>query len=216
LAVLLTAVACVACASGGSSPPDADTYIKWVAYEVPVNEFVLLRWPKRKMPLRIFLPRPPEGFFENPDAIYDSVRDGVLDWSGVAGPDLPSFVFVDEAGDADIPIVWAAEPDGDWYIAYCTYGIHPFARRFAVDQIVVTGRWPDGHVADLHDVYAVVLHEMGHALGLTGHSPNREDIMYESVPEATTPGLSARDRATLTLLYASPIGKRVVGARGGR
>ena len=203
-----------ACASGDGSRADEDTYIKWVAFEVPINETVLLRWSKRQMPLRVFLPPPPEEMFEDPGAIYDSVRDGVLDWAGVAGPNLPDFVFVDVVGDADIPIIWASEPDGDWYIAYCAYDIQPFARRFGVSRILITARWGDGQVADLHDVYATVLHEMGHALGLGGHSPHPEDIMYKSTSGTAASGLSSRDRATLTLLYERPIGARIVGARG--
>jgi predicted Zn-dependent protease len=168
------------------------------------------------MPLRVHLPTPPSGLFEDPGAIFDSVRDGVLDWTDAAGPGIPSFTFVDTAGDADIPIAWAKQPDGDWYIAYCAWDIQPFARRFGVSQILITGRWGDGHVADLHDVYATVLHEMGHALGIGGHSPDRRDIMYSEISGTATRGLSERDRATLAALYARPIGNRVAGGRGAR
>jgi predicted Zn-dependent protease len=139
-----------------------------------------------------------------------------MDWTGAAKPGIPSFTFVEKAGDADIPIVWAREPSGDWYIAYCVWDIQPFARRFGVAHILVTARWGDDHVADLHDVYATVLHEMGHALGIGGHSPDPQDIMYPSASATATTGLSERDRATLAELYARPIGTRVVGARGGR
>jgi hypothetical protein len=209
---LAVAVGVTGCASDGGSRAGDDTYIKWVAFEVPINETVLLRWPEREMPLRIFLPRPPEGMFEDADAVYDSVRDGVLDWAGVAGPNLPDFVFVADVGDADIPIIWAPEPDGDWYIAHCAYDVQPFARRFGVSRILVTARWGDGYVADLQDVYETVLHEMGHALGLGEHSPHPEDIMYGSASRKTARGLSSRDRATLKLLYQRPIGARIVGA----
>ncbi len=202
-----------ACVSSRAPSSDAESYLNWVAFKVPVNESVLLRWPKSKMPLRVFLPRPPAGWFENPEAIHDSVRDGILDWSGVAGPDLPSFVFVDAAGEADIPIIWESRPHGDWYIASCAFDIQPFARRFGVSRIFVTARWRDGYVADLHDVYATVLHEVGHALGLAGHSPDPHDVMYEAISRRPDVALSARDRATLKALYARPIGSRIAGAR---
>lgn len=190
-----------------------DDYLRWVAFEAPGHENVVLRWPRRKMPLAVYLPRPPAGLFDDPDAIYDSVRDGVLDWTDVAGKGVPSFRFVDDAGEADIPVVWAAEPTGDWFIAYCFYDVNVFQRRFGVARILVTARWKGGRVADLHDVYATVLHEMGHALGLGGHSPDPGDVMYESISRTATSGLSARDRATLTALYARPIGARIGGAR---
>lgn len=121
------------------------------------------------MPLRVHLPPPPPGLFEDPQAIYDSVRDGVLDWAA-------------------------------------------FQPRFGVARILVTARWSGGRVADLHDVHRVLLHEMGHALGLGGHSPRPGDIMYPSISQAGR-GLSERDRATLAALYGLPIGRRVTGAK---
>ena len=192
---------------------DAADYLKWIAFPVPINDLVALRWPRAEMPLRVFLSRPPDGLFESPDAVFDSVRDGVLDWSDGAGPGLPTFRFVDDPGEADIPIMWAAEPDGDWYAAHCAWD--PIAiqrRKFGVSRILVTGRWRDGHTADLHDLYKVVLHEMGHALGVGGHSPHPDDIMYAGLTPFNH-ALSGRDRATLALLYQRPIGSQIVGAR---
>jgi predicted Zn-dependent protease len=216
LVVVAPAALSLACASQPSGSGQAASYLRWATFKVPVNEHVLLRWPKEKMPLRVHLPDPPTGLFEDPRAIFDSVRDGVLGWTDAAGPGIPSFVFVDDAGDADIPIVWAKEPDGDWYIAYCAWDIQPFSRRFGVSQILVTGRWDDAYVADRHEVFATVLHEMGHALGIGGHSPDQGDIMYSQISGTATGGLSQRDRATLAALYARPIGTRVAGGRGAR
>ena len=216
IGLLAAATLLLACAAQVAGPQKGENYLRWATFEVPVNEHVLLRWPDQKMPLRVHLPAPPTGLFGDPQAIFDSVRDGVLDWTDAAGPGIPSFVFVDSAGDADIPIVWAEKPDGDWYIAFCAWDIRPLARRFGVSHILVTGRWGDAHEADLHDVYATVLHEMGHALGIGGHSPDRGDIMYRSASQTATSGLSERDRATLAALYTRPIGSRVAGGRGGR
>jgi predicted Zn-dependent protease len=165
------------------------------------------------MPLRVYLPLPPPGLFEDAETIHDSVRDGVLDWTSVAGPGLPSFIFVDSLRDADIPILWALEPDGDWYIAQCSYGFRPLTRQFTVSRILVTARRRDGRVADLHELYKTVLHEMGHALGLAGHSPDPGDIMYRSTALSRATALSERDRATLAELYGRPIGSRILGHR---
>ncbi|MCP5066109.1 MAG: matrixin family metalloprotease [bacterium] len=174
-----------------------------------------LRWQKRKMPLKIHLPRPPADFVDDPEAVWDSVRDGVPDWTDVAAPGIPSFVFVDEPGDADIPIVWERKSLGGdrWYIAYAAADIDVFAQRFGIAHILVTARRQNGSEPSLGILYETVLHEMGHALGLAGHSPEQGDIMYPRIMGGRDEGLSARDRETLRLLYKRPNGHRVAGAR---
>lgn len=207
LAAAIALLWLVGCATGSRGSAH---YLRYVAFEVPGGEHVTLRWQADQLPLRIHLPPPPDTLAGDPEAVFDAVRDGVTDWIGVAGDGLPAFTFVDDPGDADIPIVWEEEPSGDWYVAHCAYDINAMQRRFGVARILVTTRWRGGEVSlDLQ--YQAVLHEMGHALGLGGHSPDPSDVMYKSVGAATEP--SARDRETLRLLYARPIGKTVVGPR---
>ena len=102
-------------------------------------------------------------------------------------------------------------------------------RRFGVAHIVVTGRYHDGTPATMEGLRWTIVHEMGHALGLGGHSPNPSDAMYgfldADTPEAQNSGgpeagafapvegLSTRDRETLRLLYEKPSGTRMSGAR---
>jgi predicted Zn-dependent protease len=192
---------------------DSDHYLRYVAFELPFGDAVLLRWSERQMPLKIFLPPPPDGLFSDPESYRSAVREGVVGWSEVAGPGLPRFEFVDAIGDADIPITWARERQGDWYIAQTMLNVVPSQRRFDVAQLIVTARWQNGHFASPEDVHRVVLHEMGHALGFAGHSPDPGDIMYATVSAAD---LSDRDRATLAALYARPVGARITGSKGTR
>ncbi len=192
-----------------------DSYVRLVAaLDQNTNDTYILHWPKRKMPLRIYLPPLPDGLFDDPDEVADAVRRGIVDWSDTVSPGVPGFVFVGKHGDADIPIVWAEEPDGDWYIAFCSYQATFRPLRFGVEQILVTGRWRDGQVAGVDEIYAVVLHEMGHALGLMGHSDDPGDIMYRRVSARTESGLSERDRRTLQDVYAR--GNRQIRGRRGR
>jgi hypothetical protein len=206
---LLLAVALLACA--GAPRPAADDYLRYVGFDLPFGENVLLHWSRQQMPLRVHLPIPPEGFYADPIAVHEVVRDGVTDWTDVAEPGVPSFRFVETPGEADIQIAWALEaPDPSWFIAHCVYGPDVFSKRFSVDRILVTARW-NGTEPALDTIYGTVLHEMGHALGLAGHSPNPEDVMGRGARVGRT--ITPRDRATLRALYAKPNGHRVTGPR---
>ena len=240
LVLALVAGATLDCTGPPARESQPDNYLRANGFRVTGNESVLLRWQHRQMPLRVFLPAPPDGLFEDPQAIREVVRDSISKWEDLAAPGVPSFVFVDEAGEADIPVAWAEKPSGDWYIATVTPRIRPgketlrargtnsawgaFSKHlrrsamalaewqpFGVGHLLITGRWRGGQPAPLDQVGSVVTHEFGHALGLL-HSPKAGDIMYY----ALTPGItepSPRDQATLRLLYESPIGRRVGSAQ---
>lgn len=208
---LLVVVALLGCASGDRRP-DRPNYLKYVSFQMPGNENVLLHFSKREMPLSVYLARPDPKLFADPDALYELVYDGILDWTDVGGPGIPSFEFVDDPGDADIPIQWEADLAGAWFIGRCVWDVDVLTRRFGVAHIVVTGKVREGVEATPGQVYATMLHEVGHALGLGGHSPDPQDVMYR----ATSRGqgqLTERDRETLRLLYERPSGRRLTGAR---
>src|SRR5262249_48931115 len=58
------------------------------------------------------------------------------------------------------------------------------------------------------DMKKTCLHELGHALGLQGHSTNNHDIMFYSVSPTVWPVLSKRDKATLLGIYGMYSGFR--------
>jgi len=196
-----------------SGDPD---YLRYVALESYFGEHFLIRWRDEQMPLRVHLPSPPDSMFRDSAAVVDSVRDGILDWTDVAKPGVPSFVFVDDPREADIPIVWSSVGT-TWFIAFAAYDFNRMTRRFGVSHILVTAKYPGGSEAPLDLLYATMLHEMGHALGLAGHSPDPGDVMFpRSGRRGSSIGLSARDCATLRALYAAPIGRRIAGAKRAR
>jgi predicted Zn-dependent protease len=211
---LLLGLAALAAGCAGGAPESrapAGDYLRYVGFDLPFGENVLLHWSRRQMPLRVHLPQPPEGFYADPVAVHEVVRDGVTNWADAAGPGLPSFTFVETPADADIQIVWAFEaPDPSWYIAYCVYSPTINSKQFAVDQILVTARWRGAEPA-LDLIYGTMLHEVGHALGLAGHSPDPNDVMGRGARPGRV--LTERDSATLRALYARPNGHRVTGPK---
>ncbi len=206
----VAALACLwlgACAGPGLPEPGA-TYLGHVAWKLPGNERVLIRWPDHAMPLRIHIPEPPEGLFTDPGARVAAVRAAVLAWSDVARPGVPSFTFVDRPGDADIPFAWESRFVGR-EASLTAIRVQPFNRRLTVRAILLGGRTREGGEIPPRRLQARVMHEVGHALGLLGHSPDPGDILY--AVEAPRPALSDRDRATLAALYARPHGSRAPG-----
>jgi predicted Zn-dependent protease len=59
----------------------------------------------------------------------------------------------------------------------------------------------DGILSD-DEILKACLHEVGHVLGLQGHSTNNHDVMFFTVDTSTVwPVLSKRDKATIARLY---------------
>lgn len=173
---------------------------------------VVMRWHERQMPLKIHLPLPPPGQFEHPSEVMETVRRGVVEWSDVVKEGVPSFEFVGNTENADIPIVWAESSSG-WWVAFASYYVTPGNNVFRVDRILIAARYPNGQLATENELYLTTIHEVGHALGLMGHSPDPSDVMYEK-GRWDSIGLTSRDKETLRALYGRSIGSRVAGARG--
>jgi predicted Zn-dependent protease len=210
--VLASSCLALACAggAGGDRQPSEDT-LRSVGFDLGFGDTVLLHGSRRQMPLRVHLPPPPEGFYADPEAVHEVVRDGVTDWADAVEPGLPSFAFVDTPRDADIAVAWAFEaPDPTWYVAHCVYSQTIVSKQLAVDRILVTARWR-GEEPALDLLSGTMLHEVGHALGLGGHSPAPNDVMGRGARLGRA--LTERDRNTLRALYAKPNGHRVTGPR---
>jgi predicted Zn-dependent protease len=209
----------LACSSRGPTEPGAGAsarvssdshYLRYVAFVAPPRKGTVMRWQISKMPLRVHLPAPPSEMFENPQAVLDVVRRGILDWTDVVAPGVPSFEFVPTSASADIPVVWVDVAHG-WWVAFAAYDLTTDSKIFRVNRILVAAKYPDGADASTDDLYLTMLHEMGHALGMLGHSPEPADVMYEK-GHWQSDGLTARDRNTLRLLYSKPVGAPVPGA----
>jgi len=107
----------------------------------------------------------------------------ITKWSAAPGSSLTSLVF------AGMPI---GLPHGQKYV------VQPQIIEVNLDLIYAR---PDE--VRLRLLRNVVAHELGHAVGLMGHSPQRSDLMNALTDECSR--ISQRDINTLKKLYNSPV-----------
>ncbi len=165
-----------------------------------------IKWTDSKLPVKVFVAagtRVP-GY----RAEYDGIlKDSFKTWSQASGEKI-SFNFVSKAEDADINCVWTDDysqvsspsEGGEAQVSWTSNGIE------RVKVVIITADpTPDSPLTQ-NQVQAVCLHEIGHSLGLIGHSPRPNDIMYCSMPAADTKiALSTRDISTIKHLYAPDV-----------
>ena len=96
-----------------------------------------------------------------------------------------------DTGLYDIPRAVAAQTDYEFYL---TENPTAIAMRMKIEVS------PNFTGVSL---LATMRHELGHALGLWGHSPNKDDALYFS-QVSNPPAISARDINTLKKIYQQP------------
>jgi tetratricopeptide (TPR) repeat protein len=114
------------------------------------------------------------------------------------------FQFVKSGSGSDIECTWSDDTSklssplegGDTQIQHGGKNI-----SHAAITILTKGPNADTPLSP-NQIRVVCLHQIGHALGISGHSPKPQDVMYCSLPPASvkTP-LSQRDTATIQKLY---------------
>jgi hypothetical protein len=143
-----------------------------------------------------------------PDADFVAAVGHSFDaWESRSGGTV-RFVTVDEAAKARIQVVWkhlGREQDDSGCVlgahtitrypkAGAGYGVPPQVIEVNLDLIM--SKHPSVRYRLLQNV---VTHELGHALGILGHSPYLNDMMYAVTDEHSR--LSHRDINTLIKLY---------------
>lgn len=189
----------VRAASGRNKP--AEDYLTESNYTTRV------RWADSRMPLKVYIEKTPADLEGYKESYTNSLKQSFYDWSKAASNRV-RFSFVPNERTADIRCYWTNDP------RYLGGGAEAGETRMK----------SLGHVMASADVYlrtkesagdfpytdtavkATCLHEVGHALGIVGHSLSVSDIMFFSTP--FTEGerqLSDRDRNTLVRLYSQPM-----------
>lgn len=185
-------------------PPTAPKFVQAKSddYLRDVTSSGLIRWSQRRMPLAVFI--------QKGDAIasYRSVyspllKDAFLKWAEASGGRI-GFVFVGDPKNADIVCTWtsnaqkfanAAEP-----AETRLFGDQQGLARGEIEILTVTDSKNPLTAND--QMHVIALHEVGHVLGLAGHSPMASDIMFKLSDSLNWPReLSIRDKNTIVRLY---------------
>ena len=171
------------------SPPD--TYLS------RVTAYGVTRFTEEKMPLKVFIGDGGnvKGFRPG---LKELLKESFNQWQEKTD-NLVRFKYVDKAGEADIECYWTddlSKMDISTERGRARYTDSEFGRVCA--EILILTRINGVDETDI-EIKRTALHEIGHALGLNGHSDSKEDIMFITVEIA--PRLSNRDIQTLKALY---------------
>jgi predicted Zn-dependent protease len=161
-------------------------------------------WNQKHMPIKVYIA--PAAGVEGYKPVYDEfLRQAFSDWADASAGRI-SFTFVPTRENADIDCEWthdasrvkfAAEGGQCLWKGFVTGGLQH------ADILLLTVDPPKEKLTDAM-IGWVTHHEIGHALGIHGHSGNAQDIMFFAGNNyAANTKLSERDKNTLTKLYAA-------------
>ncbi len=187
------------------------------------------RWPEESMPIPVFVEEPaiPEALQNEfapvaPELLTAAMRRALATWEE-ALEGLVSFRLVDTREEALLRLRLLPErapsPEPQLRVLGVTAAVGRACRpqgwdpesermdvRFEIPEVVVFAADEYGLLTE-SQIEAVALHEIGHALGMRGHSPLPTDLMYRVLGErVAAEGLSDADLNSFVSLYRLPNG----------
>lgn len=167
----------------------------------------ILRWDTNTFPLKVKLSVP----ITTPDYYKEEIEKAFIEWSLQTG--FLKFEFI-ESGNADIIVEFSPLPDNICEDGVCKYVVAyttPKVSGNVLKSMTITmyDKDANGNYFSDKELYNTVLHEIGHALGIMGHSFSSNDLMYISMqPDENFTRyrddfqyLSQDDLNTISLLY---------------
>ncbi|HEY9684027.1 MAG TPA: matrixin family metalloprotease [Oculatellaceae cyanobacterium] len=186
-------------------------------YLADVTEEGRITWSLAQMPLRVYI-EDGSGTAGYQPSYPDFIRRAFDEWQRVSNSKV-SWVEVNNLQAANIVCSWTSEArtKGSGVEAGATETTirrNPFfggGQIISAHVVVLTCLF--GRSFSASDIYKTCLHEIGHALGMQGHSSTVGDIMYPVLNPHQTPYLKDRDRNTITALYSVSEDSHSVAAR---
>ncbi|MGH7460627.1 MAG: matrixin family metalloprotease [Longimicrobiales bacterium] len=179
------------------------------------GDSLVLRWPNASR-IRVYL-----NPATNPDLdplLSESFRVGSTAWENAALYGDYQFAHVGAPEQADVIITWSGAvlpvetgqcPQGyEESFAFTTFCVTPERDRLVPFPLsdsdmasrvrfLVTIR--ESSATNATRVRSLVVHELGHVLGIVRHSPNSQDLMFADPSTRQLP--NTRDRVTVQVLY---------------
>jgi|688.fasta_scaffold326844_3 tetratricopeptide (TPR) repeat protein len=184
-----------------SGEPNAPDYLAGVVS--------IRRWPKEVMPIKVYVRDNPQ--VPGIGKVYHDVVKESLDQWCKASANAISYKFVDKLDGANLICDYTdrpeqVRPDHDLGTEGSTESqvrLKDNAMEWA-DVVLLVRDNPGASFRERLTLLKLCLHEMGHALGLKGHSPNSHDVMFYTTTNPDVPAtLSERDKNTIRLMYTA-------------
>jgi tetratricopeptide (TPR) repeat protein len=177
--------------SASLSRSSKDNYLTYVLYGGKVVHFATNR-----MPLKVFI-SDGRGVPSWNSGMKEAVTYAMKTWRA-ATHNRVYFAQVFNEANADIIVHWQKNfSDG-------VLGVSPLqtvGNAIVQSDVNLASYYPDTNAPiPLEGLKAIAVHELGHAIGLRGHSPNPDDIMFYSATRRQNT-LSQRDINTIGMLY---------------
>lgn len=182
-----------------------DNYIE----QAPMDKGIM-RWDSEKFPLKIAIIN--NSGIQTPPYYNEEIYKAFNQWE--ISTQFLKFAPVKNLSDANIIVKIKPLPDDICTDDLCRYVVGyttpDFKGKFLNKMtIVLYAKDPYGNFLSDKELYNTTLHEIGHALGIMGHSYSSEDLMYMSSDNKNfyTPYrssfqyLSSQDINTIKLLY---------------
>ncbi len=172
-------------------------------YYVEVTREGIIRWQPAQMPLKVYV-TPGDSVPGFRPQFADILKQSFAAWSQ-ASNGLVSFALVDRPEQAQIICQWSDDPNKFKNIAEAGHAVLDSSTKTGLVRGTITFLTvplvEQNPVTD-NRMRRTCLHEIGHVLGLAGHTANPDDAMFHTMGVADTwKDLTQRDANTIVRLY---------------